>query len=92
MCRKVDILTIGADVYIPLVFRDVETVLSALIEKAESENEELSTEDMFAVYRQIREAWNLHRQITRKYLNLLISQLTSGNFHSVFNPSSPQQS
>ena len=59
---------IGAEVFIPLLFRDVHTVLTALIEKSESENEEIPAEDMFAVYRQIKEAWNLYRQITLKYV------------------------
>jgi len=78
MYRKVDILTIGAEVFIPLLFRDVETILQALVEKAESENEELPSDDMFAIYRQINEARSLHRQITEKYLQPR-KKLTLGN-------------
>jgi len=66
--RKVDILFIGADVFVPLLFKDVQTVLLALMRQASQDGVELPTEDMFEVYRKIKELWSLYRQIVRKYL------------------------
>jgi hypothetical protein len=62
----VDILFIGTDVFVPLVFKDVQTVLLALIRKSSQDGVELPTEDMFEIYRKIRELWDLYRQIVRK--------------------------
>ena len=66
--RKVDILTIAAEEFVPLLFKDSYALLSSLTENAIKENEELPTEDMFALYRKIREIWDLYRQIVQKYV------------------------
>jgi hypothetical protein len=44
----------------------VQTVLLALIRKSSQDGVELPTEDMFEIYRKIRELWDLYRQIVRK--------------------------
>jgi len=62
----VDILFIGTDVFIPLLFNDVQTVLLALIRKSSQAGVELPTEDIFDIYRKIKELWDLYRQIVRK--------------------------
>lgn len=38
------------------------------MQRAKEENAELPTDDMFAIYHKIKEAWDLYRQIVRKYL------------------------
>jgi hypothetical protein len=62
----VDILQTAVDVFVPLLFEDVQTILAALMQKASQDGVELPTEDMFAIYRKIKEAWDLHRQIVRR--------------------------
>ena len=64
---KVDILHTAVDIFVPLLFEDVHTVLVALMERSKEEGVELPTEDMFAIYHKIKEAWDLYRQIVRKY-------------------------
>ena len=66
--RQVDILHTAVDTFVPLLFEDVRTVLLALMQRAKEENVELPTDDMFAIYHKIKEAWDLYRQIVRKYL------------------------
>lgn len=61
-----DILFIGTDIFVPLLFKDVQTVLLALMRKASQDGVELPTEDMFEVYRKIKELWDLYRQIVQK--------------------------
>ena len=58
------------DVFVPLLFKDVYSVLAALIRKASEDGVDLSTEDMFAIYDKIKELWDLYRQIIRKYVLL----------------------
>ena len=62
-----DILFIGTDVFVPLLFKDVQTVLLALMRKSSQDGVELPTEDMFEVYRKVKELWDLYRQIVRRY-------------------------
>jgi hypothetical protein len=62
----VDILQTAVDVFVPLLFEDVQTILAALMQKASQDGVELPTEDMFAIYRKIKEAWDLYRQIVRR--------------------------
>lgn len=58
------------DVFVPLLFKDVYSVLASLIRKASEDGVDLSTEDMFAIYDKIKELWDLYRQIIRKYVLL----------------------
>src|SRR5437899_1557114 len=44
-------------------------MLASLTENAEKEGIELSTEDMFELYRNIREIWDLYRQIVQRYIH-----------------------
>jgi hypothetical protein len=59
-------MNIAAEEFIPLVFEDSHSVLIILTENAENKANELSTEDMFELYRKIREIWDLYRQIAKK--------------------------
>jgi hypothetical protein len=63
----VDILMTAVDIFVPGLFKDVQTVLTALMHKASQDGVELPTDDMFAIYRKIKEAWDLYRQIVRRY-------------------------
>ena len=56
--------------FVPLLFKDVYSVLTALMRKASEDGVELPTEDMFAIYDKIKELWDLYRQIIRKYVFL----------------------
>jgi hypothetical protein len=69
---QVELLYIAADVFVPLLFSDISTVLSALCQQAQDENIDLPVDDMFAIYHQTKEAWSLYTQITRKYYPILI--------------------
>lgn len=61
-----DILQTAVDTFVPLLFEDLQRVLIALVHRANEDGVELPTEDMFAIYHKIKEAWDLYRQIVRK--------------------------
>ena len=59
--------------FVPLLFKDISSVLVGLMRKASKDGVELPTEDMFAIYHKIKELWDLYRQIIRKYVFLVSS-------------------
>ena len=60
--------------FVPLLFKDVHSVLVALMRKASEDGIELPTEDTFAIYHKIKELWDLYRQIVQKYVYLWVVQ------------------
>jgi hypothetical protein len=66
LSREVDILWMGVDIFVPLVVRDTRDILLGLVCDAKEQNQVLPREDMFTVYKKIKEIRDLYRRITRK--------------------------
>lgn len=56
----------GVDIFVPLVLRDTRDILLRFVRDAQEENLVLPREDMFTIYKKIKEIRDLYTRITRK--------------------------
>lgn len=60
----------AVDIFVPLVLRDTKDILLSLVRGAKERNEVLPREDMFTIYKKVKEIRDLYRRIIRKSLPL----------------------
>jgi hypothetical protein len=56
----------GVDIFVPLVLRDTRDVLLSLVRDTQEQSLVLPREDMFTIYKKIKEIRDLYTRITRK--------------------------
>ena len=56
----------AVDIFVPLVLRDTRDVLLQLVRDAQEQNLVLPREDLFTIYKKIKEIRDLYTRITRK--------------------------
>jgi hypothetical protein len=83
MIREVDILLMGVDIFVPLVLRDTRDILLRFVHGAQEESLVLPREDMFTIYKKIKEIRDLYTRITRKSAPLLELELMTGKLDSI---------
>jgi hypothetical protein len=83
MIREVDILLMGVDIFVPLILRDTRDILLRFVRDAQEESLVLPREDMFTIYKKIKEIRDLYTRITRKSTPSSNVELMTGKLDSI---------
>ena len=62
----------AVDIFVPLVLRDVRYILLNLVRETQEQSQVLPREDLFTIYKKIKEIRDIYRRLTRKSTPLFV--------------------